>query len=1168
MKKYSANYCFSNHNFVIQNLNGKRINNEFLPAICILKNILQRGKPTLPSVFIQEKIGAIHKRKDFEKSFALIDKKAPIWERIIRGDSKGNYFPAKKFYEDLVPKYLTEYRFIQQLLIPEIPINVITQVPSNNFKDQQVDFYLPQAYLIIEIDGLQHLESSTKDHLRDLYTAKYGIETVRISTSDLEAENAAFTDAINRIRFRIENVISKQEVRRKDDKLFISIEDYKEAFENPINRDSPFYVATSIIRFQILILELLEQGILELNSNWDFELYCDNDTWFADLAIQDLFQWFHPILKLHHIDWKKPDYKIQKVSSPTGFSNSSNIVKIDFSITKRYTDEFQIHSDIIFVRTDYLDEYRYFTEGDSTDDLSFSSFQNYDYFRVSTTTPVKYKLKFGGKDSNKKDLLYLLKNIFLQEIPSLKFNEGQLPIIANALAGNDTIGLLPTGSGKSICYQLSAILQPAISFVVCPIKSLMYDQKADLDLFRFNRVNLISSDDSAEEKNKVQYEFSRGKYFFIFISPERFQLKTFREYFNAVSKNFSIAFAIIDEVHCLSEWGHDFRTAYLNLAKTINKLCNNFTFIGLTATASVNVLKDIQVEFGIENMNVKTPLDYTRKELEFHVIDDKGDKLGSTQRLLSKMQNDENIFNVKGRDSKCGIIFTPTVNGSNGCYNLSRTLSAYFKTNIKYYSGSSPKKNNEAIISDSEFDEHKKTVQNEFKENQFSLLIATKAFGMGVNKPNIFYTIHYGIPNSMEALYQEGGRAGRDKLRFEKEKAKCFVLLSKAKASTKLLEQFWLPRTPLSRLNSLAKQNENKLGDLSTNLFFFSIGLDLIENELKIIQKLHISYSEPNKKNVIINGNDISFAKPKVEKAIYRLSQLGIVEDWTIQSFFDGGVFEVDFSEYDTKSIKQSLLRTINKYDLRFSFDSIETNPKYSVYKKILNAPEKYTEFDKLVMILLQWSYDNFAYNRRQSLKNVYENCGEFADGNIDSEQFKNRLENYFKFTESSYTLQHIAEKPWDSDKWFDVFYNSSGNFLHYKERGALRDNLSRFLESYMYNPGLDLISGLLRLSLDDFENADGRRRMENAFEEIQQFDKDQINSILIQLLKIGTNLNNLSRVKLSETVCNYFNDDSQLYKVQNELNDTVSLQLILDRTSSKLRKINQRLYGQLEKIR
>ena len=227
--------------------------------------------------------------------------------------------------------------------------------------------------------------------------------------------------------------------------------------------------------------------------------------------------------------------------------------------------------------------------------------------------------------------LFLLWNIFLQtdeslEYETLKFREGQLSIISNALAKNDTIGLLPTGSGKSVCYQLSAILQPAISFVVCPIKSLMFDQKIDLDSVLFTRVNHISSSDDSEDKKKIQNEFGQGKYFFIFISPERFQLKTFRQYFSSVNEKFNIAYAVIDEVHCLSEWGHDFRTSYLNLSNTIQRHCTKFNFIGLTATASINVLKDIQIEFGIKQENVKTPANYTRSELEFIVIDDNNDK--------------------------------------------------------------------------------------------------------------------------------------------------------------------------------------------------------------------------------------------------------------------------------------------------------------------------------------------------------------------------------------------------------------------------------------------------------------------------------------------------------------------------------------------------------------
>jgi ATP-dependent DNA helicase RecQ len=1173
MKKYTANYCNTNHNFVIQNLIGQRIENKFLPAICILKNILQRGKPSLPSLYLQEKLGDFHKRKDFKNSFPLIDKTTPNWERIIRGDSRGNYFPAKKFYEEIIPKYLSEYLFIQQLLIPETPVNDITQVYSDVFKNQQVDFYLPQAYLIIEIDGSQHNNSNEKDHFRDNYTAKYGIETVRIKAFDLEAENETFINAIGKIRLRIEKVISKQEDRKKRDSTFISLNDYKDSFKKTYDRNNPYIISTSIIRFQILILELLENGVLKLNENWDIELYSDMDNSFAELAIQDLFQWFHPILKLQNIDWKKPSYFIKKIHSLKGFSNSNTTIKVDFSILKRYTDEFQKHSNIIFIRTDYFDEYRFFKMGNSTSELKFSSFEAYDYFKVSTTTPIKYKLQFGGNNLSEKHLLFLLQNIFLQEKPNLKFNEGQLAIISNAISGNDTIGLLPTGSGKSICYQLSAILQPAISFVVCPIKSLMYDQKSDLDLCQFNRINIITSDDEAEDKERVQNEFSRGKYFFIFISPERFQLKSFREYFSTVSKDFNFAYAVIDEVHCLSEWGHDFRTAYLNLSKTIKKLCNNFTFIGLTATASVNVLKDIQIEFGIDSLNVKTPIDYTRKELEFHVIDDNGNKLDSVKRVLSEFNDKEDIFSLKGKNSRCGIIFTPTVNGAKGCYSLSKTLSTYFDTPIKYYSGSTPTINTKTIMSNSEFDEHKRNVQNEFKKNQFTLLTATKAFGMGVNKPNIYYTIHYGLPNSMESLYQEGGRAGRDKLRFEKEKAKCFVLLSKAEKSQNILEQLWRTGTTLSNLNKFIENNKNKLGDLGTNLFFFSLGIDVIKEEFLIIQRLHNNYSITNKKNEIINGKDLSISKQKLEKAIYRLSQLGIIEDWTIQSFFGGGEFEVDYSNFSIKSIKAALLQTINKYDASFSYESIELEKKYSTYRKILKAPEKYSEFDKIVLILLQWSYDNFAYNRRQSLKNVYENCCEFADGKINSKEFKVRLENYFKFTESTFILQHVAENPKQSDKWFEIFYKinkntGSNRFITQKETKALRDSLSRFLESYMYNPGLDLISGLVRLILDDYDNIDGRKRFESSLEEIKQFEQNWIDFILSEILKIGINLPKNGKLLLSESICKYFKEDSYLYKVNNKLEDTVSMMFIVERVNSRLRTINQRMYDKLEKIR
>lgn len=1172
MKKYSANYSYSNHNFVIQNLNGERISNEYLPAICILKNILQRGKPTLLSAYLQDELGQLHRGQDFLKAYPLIDKEQPNWERIIRGDEKGNYYPAKKFFEELIPKHLSEYQFIQQLIIPEIPINEITQVDVDEYAKQQVDFYLPQAYLIIEIDGSQHKNNKQKDAIRDFHTAKYGIQTVRIKTSDLESKSDVFFQKIAEIKERLDKVKSKQETRKEKDTTFISISDYQFAFENGIDLENPNYKATAIIRFQLLVLELLEKGLLNLATDWKFEILQRDISGFEKTAIEDLMVWFAHIFQLHKIEFEKPKIYISHVNSVSEFSNDKSI-KIDFSLTKRYTDEFQTNSNIIYVRTDYLDEFLYFKKGDSRDNLKFSSFEPYDYFKISATNTIKYKLKFGSKEKDENSLLFLVWNIFLQndeslDFKTLRFREGQLPIIANALSKNDTIGLLPTGSGKSVCYQLSAILQPAISFVVCPIKSLMYDQKADLDSAFFSRVNHITSDDDGEDKEKIQNEFGQGKYFFIFISPERFQLKTFRQYFSAVNKEFNIAYAVIDEVHCLSEWGHDFRTSYLNLSNAIQRHTTDFNWIGLTATASINVLKNIQIELGIKQKDVKTPVDYTRKELEFIVIDDENNKPNAINTQLEILKEEIGALTENGRDSKCGIVFTPTVNGKNGCYPLSLKLSEHFQTNIKYYSGSVPKVEQRPIMGDKEFDEYKKLVQKEFKNNEFSLLTATKAFGMGVNKGNIHYTFHYGIPGSMESLYQEAGRAGRDKTKFKSSKAKCFVLLSKSNNDS-VLSQIWNRDTTLTKVNELQRQTS---GDINTNLFLFSLGLDVIKDEFEIIKALFSKYAISNKKNVRVKGDDIGINKAKTEKAIYRLSQLGVIEDWTINNFFRGGEFDVDFANFSENSIEESLLKSIRYYEAEFSLEHIsKSNEKENkTYKKILNE-DRYSEFDKYVLILLQWAYQHFAYNRKQSLKNIYELCCNYVPTVKGKVDFKNSLEAYFKFSESSYVLQHIAENPKDFEKWFEVFYQIDKNrvtntFITRRHQGNLRDNLSRFLESYMHNTGLDLISGLVRLLLDDYGNSDGRDRLETSLEQIQHYESADREFIVAQILKIGQELSNNNKSYLAESLYKFFNSQEFLLRISKSLGDSFSMATLVEQANNRLKTINEKIYGGLAK--
>ena len=165
-----------------------------------------------------------------------------------------------------------------------------------------------------------------------------------------------------------------------------------------------------------------------------------------------------------------------------------------------------------------------------------------------------------------------------------------------------------------------------------------------------------------------------------------------------MNKNFNIAYAVIDEFHCLSEWWHDFRPAYFTLADTIEKLSKSSTYIGLTATASTNVLKDIQVEFSIDRQNIKTPLDYTREELEFVVIDDEGNKDALLINILEELIDDIGALEVKGLDTRSGIIFTSKKSGKDGCFQLSQRLSKYFDEDVRFFSGTPPTKFNLSAI--------------------------------------------------------------------------------------------------------------------------------------------------------------------------------------------------------------------------------------------------------------------------------------------------------------------------------------------------------------------------------------------------------------------------------------------------------------------------------------
>lgn len=1143
MKKYTANYTYTNPNFVIQNLVTNQTNADLLQTLYVVKNILQRGFPTTLSKYLQSELGEIHKLDNFEERFLFATNQTPIWNDTIKGDRERNYYPAKDFFEQIIPNEFGEFSFVQSLLIPEIEINEITGEDDRNFINQQVDFYLPQAKLVIEIDGQQHkLDEVTRvsDSTRDNYLAGKGITTIRISTRELQ--NGTYTEKVEKILKHLERY----------EKL---LNFYKNACEkieeNQMSEEEikTKLLPTAIIRFQILLIELLTHKYLTFDEDWNFNILAHEDLPdFAELAINDLLIWIDKLWQLKNKqELKKPNFNIAITNDKTKFQPTTKAINIDFSLFKRYTDENKISEDVIFVRTDYFDIVK-----------------DKNYFRVSTTEPINYNVT----DEDKPILEFFLDNIF--DKPS--FREGQFPIISNTLNRKDTIGLLPTGGGKSLCYQLPCLLQPSINFVVCPIKSLMYDQNDNLVKTLVTNVSFITSDLEANERREIETNFEQGRYLFVWISPEKFQIPSFREKISAIVANFSIAYAVVDEVHCLSEWGHDFRTSYLNLAKTIDKLSpkdqngeGKIKFIGLTATASVNVLKDIKIEFSrqkqrLEDENIKSLLDYSRKELQFEVINDNGNKSQKIKELLEELKDTESFTE---NDEKAGLIFTPNVNGAYGCYNVANTLNTIYQNKVGWFSGDIPKRDvydertgrktgTEPVMTRADFNKYKQQIQKDFKDNKYQLLVATKAFGMGIDKQNIFYTFHYGLPSSVEALYQEAGRAGRwDKRKKENKNkiGKCYVLHSPETHDQERVERLFHKDTTFSEMKAISDEVGFGGRDIFKQVFLFVQGQNDIEKDFEIILGVIKNYFK-EKSKVRIFWND-AYSKLKIksdvlQKAIYRLSLLGIASDWTTDF---NTHFEVQFKSLDENHIIKSVSDYITKYE-----------PNTDVKKDLQNVPQN-SVLEKAVWYLLNWTFENIAYSRKQSLKTLSDWCSEFEN----SESFKQRIDSYFIFSETTFVLQHIAENPNDYEQWFEVL-TSNNQFPNRTEFEKLKDSISRFLESYRNSVGLNFVSGFVRLALNEYEDSDGKERFESALSSVKEtFTEEQQKDFLNRLKVLGKHLNEEQKIELSQSTSRYYpemlEELAEYYDLAYLLNDVYSEKL------KKLKTLNRKLYEQLAEI-
>lgn len=329
------------------------------------------------------------------------------------------------------------------------------------------------------------------------------------------------------------------------------------------------------------------------------------------------------------------------------------------------------------------------------------------------------------------------------------FRNGQQPVIEAVLAGRDTIALMPTGQGKSLCYQLPAVMLDGVTLVVSPLIALMKDQVDGLIEKGIAATYINSSLDPAEATRRLA-AMEAGEYKLVYVAPERFRNQTFLKALQQVTLS---RFAI-DEAHCLSQWGHDFRPDYLRLKQAIERL-GRPPVLAATATATPEVREDIIAQLGLKDPAVFVT-GFDRPNLRYVVRPASGEaaKLSKALEIVQKIQGS-------------GIVYAAT---RKNVEVITEHLQAAGVSSVAYHAG----------LGDME----REVAQDSWMDGRARVVVATNAFGMGVDKPNVRFVVHYDQPGTIEAYYQEAGRAGRDQ-----KAAYCVLLFSPA---DRYLQEFFI----------------------------------------------------------------------------------------------------------------------------------------------------------------------------------------------------------------------------------------------------------------------------------------------------------------------------------------------------------------------------------------